>query len=484
MQSFSVILFCHQPHLKGNASKSWVFEDLGGSCYAQLIINRWTENSDVKNIFLLTDTQELFDSLQKLETHKTFLRMMNHDSYKDRGLFSAKIYNVDFSREELIASWIFDVIKSCEEDIFFIDSIVRGHADFGKLRNAINELNTISEKCFSLVGKTGLEGTLLGRQFVQNCVDHPEYDGFELNHSDHNMHAFTHHYEKDFSNRSLVVKEPVEWDVNSRQRMDFFKEFFLNRETTSLNDCFDDFRSLFLQNITLIESYDLKFIRLNCVDDFGCVDVGVINKLIEHSRSFGRLTFVLENLDSHPDAELVVKRLKLAGLHVYGCLNAENEPSYYNGLYENCDVLNFNLWAHNPTYMMQNFPEKNCGNIFKNFITALILSERDKKMAVGVTYYAPQDSSEMIQGVIFFRERISDNPFFSIPGARAGKQGPHIQFFKVKSGADKVDSSFGLASHMISVNSQGIYCSAKSCFDLNFKAYLEGYGYDQWERVE
>lgn len=484
MQPFNVILFCNQPHLKVNPTESWIFEDLDGLCYAELVINRWTENSDVKNIFLLTDTQELFDRFQRFQTEKTCLKMMCHSSYEDRGLFSAKMYNLDFSREEMIASWIYDAIKSSEENIFFVDSIIRGHADFNKLRVAINQFQAIPEKCFSLVGSLGIEGVLIGRQFVQTCVDQPEYDGFELHHPDHNMHAFTHHYEKDFSNRSLVAKEPVEWDVNSRQRMDFFKEFFVSRESTSSNDCFDDFRLFFLQNVALLESRDLKFIRLNCVDSFGVVDIGVLNKLIEHSRTFGRLTFLLENLDLHPDAAIITKQLKLADLHVYGCLNAENKPSYYDAIYENCDVLNFNLWAHNPAYTVQNFPEKNCENIFKNFITALILSERYKKMAVGVTYHAPDDPSETIQAIVFFRERISDNPFFCTSGARAGKQGPHIQFLKVKSNLDEVDPSFELASHMISVNSQGVYGAAENCFDLNFEAYLEQYGYDQVERVE
>ena len=41
MRPLSLILFCNQPDLKGDPLESWVFDDLGGTNYLDIILHRW-----------------------------------------------------------------------------------------------------------------------------------------------------------------------------------------------------------------------------------------------------------------------------------------------------------------------------------------------------------------------------------------------------------------------------------------------------------
>lgn len=479
MQAFDVIIFCNQPNLKGDPNNSWVFEDLGGFSYADLVVSRWTKHSDVKKIFLLVDTPQLYDCMSRFQSEKVHVKKMSHESYQSQGLFSAALYNFEFIREECIASWINEVSLLVQEDIFFVDSLVRGHADFNELARVIKRLVENPGSSYSLVGRMGYEGFLLDRNFLSSCVSAEDYDGLGLRHPDSLNYSFLLDYQNPQNNRSLIVKPELEWNLNSRKRLSFFKMYLSEQMAFDCEDFAEGLSDYFNKHSELLKSLDLKQIELSCVDQAGFIQQSVIDRLIELSRSYGRLTFVLRNLDDHPEGPMIAKSLKEAGLHVYVSLNAENDTDYYNQLYDYVDVVNFNLWAHNPELLKRRFPAKDARKIFTNFIQALIVSDRFKKMAVGVTYRMPKDPAEIIQAIIFFRERISDNPFFSIPGTRAGKQGPYIQFIRFEDSViSDGDMSKTLTSHSIGVDSQGRYTRADDCFHMNFEQYLRKNGYD------
>ncbi len=480
MNPLSSILFCNQPDLKGDPLNSWVFDDIGGTSYLQIILDRWIASGMVDKIYLLADSEELASRLERYQSETVILKLMSHANYRPLGMVKSKIYNMVSHQEENIASWIYQIMYQYGKGIYFVDSIVRGHANFDQLDYLRKKLETQPGHCYTMVGPAGVEGSLLDFDFVQSCVSNKNFDGLRLVHPKSLDHGHLYNYCNKTANRSLVTMSSRKWDLNTRKRWQIFRDYYISEKGRDEPDVLKSFSEYFSSNRYKLDFLDLLHVQVNCSDQKGCIDDRLIEQLINNCKSFGRLTIELKNLDKHPAGGEVVKRLKLAGLHLYVSINGYQPATYYDKVFEHSDVLNFELFAHTPDFHSKRFPEDNANGIFENFMRALLISQKFKKMAVGVTYHMPDDASEACQAIIFFRERQSINPFFDSSDSRPGAQKPHIEFLRIIPQSNKTYAfDLDFDSKTICLDSEGQYQKGSSCFEMSFEDYLEQSGFDE-----
>ena len=55
-------------------------------------------------------------------------------------MFKSKIYNLVHRQEEMVASWIYQIMYQNGKGIFFVDSVVRGHVNFEQLDGLYQKL--------------------------------------------------------------------------------------------------------------------------------------------------------------------------------------------------------------------------------------------------------------------------------------------------------------------------------------------------------
>ena len=406
------------------------------------------------------------------------VKVMSHNSYRPLGLNRGRIYNLHSHLEDCIASWIYDVMKSNNERMVFVDSVLRGFVNFLELNKLREQLSRTPGHCYSMVGELGYEGLLIDITFAENCIANPNYDGLKFDHPENLKYGHLHNYANYTTNRSLKTSPDIDWKLDAKKRYQFFRDFYAQNTSVDDADIFTQFHDYFKLYKSQLKKTDLIQIELDCVDSFGEIKEDVVEKLILNSLPFGRLTFVLRNLDRHPSGDSIVEKLHFAGLHIYSSINGHRSSDFYEKIYKYSNVINFELQAHTPEYHSKRFPEDNAQLIFHNYLNALMISQKCGSLAVGVIYLMPDDAAEAIQAIIFFRERQAINPFFDSSDSRPGLKKPHIQFLRVINALDREEmAEFGLAN-TLRVNSQGQYGKDVSCFQMDFEKYLQDYGCD------
>ncbi len=479
MHPISVILFCNQPNLRGDPNKSWVFDDIGGSTYLQIVLNRWRKFGNINKIYLVADSAQLADKLKDYQDEDIQVKLMSHDSHRPLGLSRARIYNIGHLSEECIASWTYQIMKSEKEQMVFQDSILRGHVNFFELNNLRKKLLEEPGHCYTIVGDLGYEGVLLDFAFVESCISNPNYDGIKFDHPDSLNHGHLYNYNNYTENRSLNISPTFDWNLDTRQRWQFFKEFYTSSKTKDDKDIFIQFVEYFKLNSCKLNSMDLLHVELECVDQLGEMEMSTVDQLIVNCLPFGRLTMVLKNLDKHTNGNEIARKLHSAGLHIYASISGHRSPDFYEKIYNHCDVINFELLAHTPELHAKRFPKDNANLIFQNYLTALLSSQKYQRMAVGVTYTIPADANEACQAILFFRERQSINPLFDSSGTRPGAQKPHIEFLRlIPASSSKYEFRPGTSVKTLRINSGGQYARGENCFDKSFEKYLQDYGFD------
>ncbi|MEE2923217.1 MAG: hypothetical protein VX619_00430 [bacterium] len=475
MSPLNLILFCNQPYLKGDPLNSWVFDDIAETSYLQIILDRWIASERVNKIFLLADSLELAKKLEKYESERVVVKLMSHKNHRPLGMSDAKIYNIDLGQQEYIASWIYQIMYQYGKGVFFVDSIVRGHVNFDQLDRIHEKFGDQPGHCYTIVGPLGLEGRLLDFSFVQSCVSEEQFDGLQLKHPKALDYGHLYNYCNEITNRSLITMSSKKWDINSRKRWKLFHDYYVSKKEENSSDILASFLEYFSKN--KLDS-DLMHVQLNCSDSKGYMDGHLIEQLIENCKPFGRLTIELKNLDKHPAGGEIVRKLKLADLHLYVSINGNQVGTYYDQVFEYSDVINFELLAHSPEFHAKRFPEDDANLIFQNFMRSLLISQKYQKMAVGVTYYMPDDVSEACQAIIFFRERQSINPFFDTSDSRPGLQKPHIEFLRIIPKSTN-DYDLDFDSKTLCIDSKGQYQKGGSCFNISFEDYIEQSGFDK-----
>lgn len=480
MGLLNLILFCNQPNLKGDPLNSWVFDDIGKTNYLQIILDRWIESGRVNKIFLLADTTELALKLKKYESEIVVLKLMSHNQYRPLGMFKSKIYNLVHRQEEMVASWIYQIMYQNGKGIFFVDSVVRGHVNFEQLDGLYQKLQVQPGHCHTIVGPSGVEGTLLDFTFVQSCISEEKFDGLKLVHPKPLENGHLYNYSKKITNRSLMTMPSRKWDINMRKRWQVFRDYYVANKQQEHKDILASFLEHLPRDKSDLDLMDLMNVRINCKDNKGFIDDLLIEQLIQNCKPFGRLTIELKNLDRHPTGFEIVKKLKQAGLHLYVSIGGQQISDYYDLVFEYSDVINFELFAHTPELHSKRFPDDDANRVFQNFMKALLISQKFQKMAVGVTYHMPDDNVEACQAIIFFRERQSVNPFFDTSNSRPGMQKPHIEFLRIIPPTSfEYDFDLDFQSKTICIDSTGQYQKGGSCFNLSFEDYLEQSGFDK-----
>ena len=481
MRPLSLILFCNQPDLKGNPLESWVFDDLGGSNYLDIVLNRLKKIENINKIYLLTDSSQMAVKLANYGDQIVTVKVMSHNSYRPLGLNKGSIYNLYSRDEECIASWIYDVMKSNNEEMVFVDSVLRGFVNFLELNKLRERLIREPGHCYSMVGELGYEGLLLDITFAENCIANPKYDGLIFDHPENLKYGHLYNYVNYTTNRSLKTYTDFSWNLVSKKRWQFFKDFYAQVTVSEEIDIYAQFIEYFRIYKFQLSKTDIIQVEIECVDHLGDLKDSVVEKLIFHSLPFGRLTFVLRNLDKHPTGDAIVEKLHSAGLHIYSSIKGHRSPDFYEKIYKYSNVINFELRAHTPEFHSKRFPEDNAQLIFHNYFNALMISQKFQSLAVGVSYEMPDDAAEAIQAIIFFRERQAVNPFFDSSDSRPGLKTPHIQFLRVINTLDREEMAKFGSAQTLRMNSQGQYDKDISCFQVDFEKYVKDYGFDSRE---
>ena len=208
------------------------------------------------------------------------------------------------------------------------------------------------------------------------------------------------------------------------------------------------------------------------------MDGHLIEQLIENCKPFGRLTIELKNLDKHPAGGEIVRKLKLADLHLYVSINGNQVGTYYDQVFEYSDVINFELFAHSPEFHAKRFPEDDANLIFQNFMRSLLISQKYQKMAVGVTYYMPDDVSEACQAIIFLGRGNLLILFLILQIQDQDYKKPHIEFLRVIPKSTN-DYDLDFDSKTLCIDSKGQYQKGGSCFNMSFEDYIEQSGFDK-----
>tara|TARA_Y100000589_G_scaffold89546_1_gene84110 strand:- start:1979 stop:3436 length:1458 start_codon:yes stop_codon:yes gene_type:complete len=479
MHPISVILFCNQPNLRGDPLKSWAFDQIGETTYLSIILDRWRKFGNINKIYLLADSTQLADKLITYENETVRVKIMSHESHRPLGLTRARIYNFGTRQEENISSWIYQIMKSENESVIFVDSIVKGHVNFGELNRLRKKIYDQPGHCYTMSGQLGIEGKLLDLTFMENCISNPSYDGLKFDHPDNLNHGHLHNYDNYTTNRSLKSEAAFDWHIDTRQRWQFFSQFYSSITIHEDKDVFIEFLEYLELHGDKLNTMDLLHLELDCVDQLGTIKMTTIDRLISSSLPFGRLTVVLNNLDKHPHGDKIVEQLHNASLHIYASIVGHRAKEFYEKIYTYSDVINFTLFAHTPEFHAQRFPQEDANLIFQNYLTALLISQKSQRMAVGVTYQIPDDMNEACQAILFFRERQSINPFFDSSDTRPGVQQPHIQFLRlIPASGSKYTFRSDISSKTLRINSRGQFANGENCFDKSIEKYLRDYGFD------